>query len=277
MTALAARLLRVGDKNSEPESISTAMTEIGGDEDDNEAAGSNDDDMITADLVVTVFDSIFVHMQGVLSQLGQQIQQIQMSGQTIPEKQLRQLLKAEFERALLAQQSKIYEANDVDEEQLELATWEFLQDDKHGSPKVKKAVERFQKLYENVTGETVVTNSSSNTTATGGEELLTKEKLLAAAQVYFDALTASMVSVVQAFKDQGANLYDPSVAQQLQLQFAKVANQAGEKALENMGISQDLFRQSIEKHANNPEVGRVLSMLQMKQQKDLVAMGVPAM
>jgi len=121
---------------------STAMTNI-----------IDNSDMITPTLVVSVFDGLFVHMQGVLSQLGQQIQQIQMSGQTIPEKQLRQLLKAEFERALLAQQNKIYEAHDVDEEQLESATWEFLRDNEVN---VRKAVERFQKLYENVTGETAL-------------------------------------------------------------------------------------------------------------------------
>merc|ERR1712127_345811 len=193
-----------------------------------------------------------------------------MSGQTIPEKQLRQLLKAEFERALLAQQHKIYEAHDVDEEQLESATWEFLQDNE---AKVRKAVERFQKLYENVTGETV----SSTADTTTDTKVLPPDKLLHAARVYFDALTKSMVAVVQTFQERGANLYDPAVAQQLQMKFAAVANEAGEKALRDIDVSQNLFRASIETHANDPAVGRVLAELQMQQQKTLVAMGVPAM
>lgn len=231
-------------------------------------------DFITEDVVVSVFDGLFVHMQGVLSQLGQQIQQIQMSGQTIPEKQLRQLLKAEFERALLAHQSKVYEANNVDEECLEQATWEMLADE--SKVKARKAVERFQKLYERVTGETV-TGGGGAAASSSSDEVLTQQKLLAAAQVYFDALTASMAAVVQTYKDKGANLFDPTVAQQLQMEFGKEANDAGEKALTNMGVTQDVFKRSIEKHANNPEVARALAMLQMKQQQALMAMGVPAM
>lgn len=244
----------------------------------------DDEDVITPEDVTKIFDALFVHMQGVLSQLGQQIQQIQMSGQQIAEKQLRQILKSEFERALLAQQSKVFEENDVDEDCLEEATWEFLaKPDEY--PQVKKSVERFQKLYENVTGESVV---SKNPSGSGGgddsdakksesEELLTKSKLIEAAQVYFDALTKAMASIVESFKEKGLNLYDPMVAQQLQMQFAAVANDAGEKALGNIGITQDVFRSSIEKHANDPEVGRALGMLQMKQQQELMALGVPAM
>lgn len=240
----------------------------------------DEDDIITEDIIVSVFDSLFVHMQGVISQLGQQIQQIQMSGQAIPEKQLRQLLKAEFERALFAQQSMVYEANDVDEECFEEATWEILQDE--SNVKARKAVERFQKLYERVSGETVASPAGVSSADTSGglttaAPLLTQQKLLSTAQVYFDALTASMAAVVQTYKNQGANLFDPVVAQQLQLQFGKEANEAGERALANMGVTQDIFRKSIEKYANNPEVARALAMLQMKQQQELMAMGVPAM
>ena len=51
---------------------------------------------ITEEDVCKIFDRLFMEMQGVLSQLGQQIQQLQMAGQQIPEAQLRQLLKGEF-------------------------------------------------------------------------------------------------------------------------------------------------------------------------------------
>ena len=253
-------LFKVDDKKNE----TTDIEEI---DDENE-------DVITPEDVSKIFDALFVHMQGVLSQLGQQIQQIQMAGQQIPEKQLRQLLKAEFERALTEKQSKVFEENDVDESCLEEATWEFLsKPDEY--PHVKKSVERFQKLYENVSGESIIVNNSSKTAQS--EQSLSKPKLLEAADVYFTALTKAMASVVKSFKEKGANLYDPSVAQQLQLQFANAANDAGEKALENIGISQNTFRSSIEKHASDPEVGRALAMLQMKQQQELAAMGVPSM
>jgi len=252
---------------------SSTITNI--DDDDDEY---DEDNIITEDIIVSVFDSLFVHMQGVISQLGQQIQQIQMSGQAIPEKQLRQLLKAEFERALVAQQSKVYEANDVDEECFEEATWEILQDE--SNVKAHKAVERFQKLYERISGETVASPAGTvetNGVITAEAPLLSQQKLLTTAQVYFDALTASMAAVVQTYKDKGANLFDPVVAQQLQLQFGKEANESGEKVLANMGVTQETFRRSIEKYANNPEVARALAMLQMKQQQELMAMGVPAM
>lgn len=243
---------------------------------------NDEDDFITPEDVCKIFDALFVHMQGVLSQLGQQIQQITMSGNQIPEKQLRQLLKAEFERALLAQQSRVFEENDVDEDCLEEATLEFLtKSDEY--PQVKKSVVRFQKLYENVSGESVVANNPSpggnkaDPKSIKSEETLTKSKLLDAAQTYFDALTKAMTSIVVSFKEKGANLHDPSVAQELQMQFAAVANEAGERALEKMGIDQDVFRSSIEKHANDAEVGRALAMFQLKQQQELMAIGVPAM
>jgi hypothetical protein len=63
-------------------------------------------------------------MQGVLAQLMQQIQQIQQSGQTIPEGQLKQLLGAEMERALV-KQGMVIEEFDLSLDCLEEATWEF--------------------------------------------------------------------------------------------------------------------------------------------------------
>lgn len=254
----------------------SSVSKNANDSGDIEEIDDENEDVITPEDVSKIFDALFVHMQGVLSQLGQQIQQIQMAGQQIPDKQLRQLLKAEFERALTEKQSKVFEENDVDESCLEEATWEFLgKPDEY--PHVKKSVERFQKLYENVSGESIIANNPSNrgnSKTIQSEQSLSKTKLLEAADVYFSAVTKSMGSVVESFKEKGANLYDPSVGQQLQLQFANVANDAGEKALENMGISQNTFRSSIERHATDPEVGRALAMLQMKQQQELAAMGV---
>ena len=100
--------------------------------------------------VAAVFDDLFMHMQAVLAQLSQQIQQLQMAGQMIPEKQLRGLLKVEFERNLSMKQEEIFEKHDVDEDCLRDATWEFME---QKEPKVTKSVERFQKLFEQVSGE----------------------------------------------------------------------------------------------------------------------------
>ena len=67
----------------------------------------DEDDILAPDDVVAVFDKLFMAMQQVVLQLSQQVQQIQMAGQVIPEKQLRQLLKGEFERALTSMQAQV--------------------------------------------------------------------------------------------------------------------------------------------------------------------------
>jgi len=242
----------------------------------NEEEELNPSDCVQADDVIAVFDDLFIHMQSVLAQLSQQIQQIQMSGQMIPEKQLREIFKAEFERALLAKQKSVFEKHDVDEECLRDATWEMLKNEDE-YPKVKRSVERFQKLYENVSGAKVVGRQPGNNgKLQDNEEIkcLTKEKLIESATIYFDALTSAMRTVALSYKNEGKNLRDPSVAQSLQMKFGAVANDAGEAALQELGVTLDCFKASIEKHQENPDVGRVLVMLQMKQQQELVAVGV---
>ena len=249
-------------------SRSTELTEI--DEDES--------DFITADEVVKVFDRLFLEMQSVLAQLSQQIQQIQMSGQQIPEKQLRMLLRGEFERALGVKQKVILEEFDMDEDCLEEATWEFLEKDEE-YPKVRKAVERFQKLWENVSGENVVgkrPGQEGESKEIEPTELLDAQMTVEAAEVYFEALTNAMGELVKGMKSQGKNLREPAFAQELQMQFASVANEKGEAALEAMGITQAQFQKSIEANASNQMVGRSLAMLQMKQQQTLMGMGVPA-
>lgn len=234
-------------------------------------------DFITADEVVRIFDRLFLEMQAVLAQLSQQVQQIQMSGQHIPEKQLRMLLRGEFERALGIKQNMILQEFDMDEDCLEEATWEFLEKGQEHE-KVKKAVERFQKLWENVSGESVVGKRPGQFGEIDEIEstvLLDAQTTVEVAEVYFDALTNAMGDLVQTLKKEGKNLRDPSIAQELQMQFASVANDKGEEALKSMGITQSQFQKSIEANASNPMVGRSLAMLQMKQQQTLMNMGVP--
>ena len=236
------------------------------------------EECIQPDDVIAVFDDLFLHMQSVLANLSQEIQKLQMTGQSIPEAQLRQILKSEFERNLTSQQEAIYDKHDIDADCLQEATWEFMEKpDEY--PKVKTAVERFQKLYENVTGEKTVGKrpGGSSLALVADVKDIPKDELIEAAAVYFDALTSAMGSIVKQFKSEGKDLKDPSVAQQLQMEFASVANDAGEKALEKMGIGMDSFKTCIDKHSSDPQVGRSLAMLQMKQQQELIALGVPTM
>jgi hypothetical protein len=248
----------------------------------------NDFDCITPDIVIAVFDKLFMSMQAVVMQLSQQVQQIQMSGQVIPERQLRQLLKAEFERALLACQGQVYEDNDVDADCLEEATWEFM-DSPEEYPKVKRAVERFQKLYESISGDDVVGWTPKSGHKAGGgvgvggsaqdckvRKELTPDELMTAAAVYFNAITKSMIELAKAWRADGKNFDDPNVVTEFQLEASTDANEAGEGQLDSeLGISMGDFRSAIDRHSRIPSVGQTLGLLQMKQQQELMAAGVP--
>lgn len=195
-----------------------------------------------------------------------------MSGQMIPEQQLRGILKSEFDRGLLAKQTAVFEKHDVDEECLRGATFEML-DKEEDYPKVKRAVERLQVLYENVTGEKVVSRGGPSEPI----EALSKVKTMESATVYFDALTGAMRGVAQKFEKDGLNMGDPAVVQKLQMEFAACANDIGEAALKERGVSLSSFKASIEKHQEDPEVGRLLEHLKMKQMQEMSAFGLPGM
>lgn len=266
----AAAVTMFPSKGKKGDGSSPEITEIDDD--------SPDEDYITEFDVCKIFDKLFLEMQGVLGQLGQQIQQLQMSGQQIPEAQLRQLLKAEFERALSVKQAQVYEENDVDADCLEEATWEFLdQPDKH--PKAKMAVERFQKLWESVSGEAVVGKRPGQVSeeSTKKIDLLSPEAVIQAAEVYFGSMTETMRVLIQRYKEEGKDLNSPEVAQQLNMEFSSAANEAGDMALGQKGFTLNQFQKSVEAHAGVPQVGRALQMLQMKNQQEMMAMGIPGM
>lgn len=166
---------------------------------------NEDGDYITGDDVCKVFDRLFMEMQAVLAQLSHTVQQIQMSGQVIPETQLRQLLITEYERALTVKQQQALDEADMDYDCFEEATWEFLENGEE-YPKVKKSVERFQKLWENVSGENVVGKRKGGSKEEKIEEaieVLSASKTIEVAEIYFDTLTSAMGDLVQGFKKEG--------------------------------------------------------------------------
>ena len=125
---------------------------------------------ITPNLVCQFFDGLFVQMQAVLANLSQQIAQIQAAGQRIPEAQLRQLITAEFERALGVKQQQALEELDVDEECMQEAMEAYLKQAER-YPSVVKSVERFRKLYDTVSGNDSAAGSTSSV------ELLSAQKV----------------------------------------------------------------------------------------------------
>lgn len=234
----------------------------------------DEDDVITEEEVVEIFDALFLQMQDILAKIMQQIQALQMAGQNIPEAQLKGLLKIEMERALLDRQTKLLDQFGFDYDCLKDATWEFLEvEDKH--PKVKKAVDRLQKLWESTTGEPVAgwRPGKAAQNALSAADLLPPDRLIEVAEKYFSALTECMREIVDRYKDEGKSLQDPMVQQLLNREFAEKANDAGEDAIGIEGISMSIFEGSIKEHSNNPSVGRALGMLQMRQQQELMALG----
>ena len=85
-----------------------------------------------------------------------------------------------------------------------------------------------------------------------------------------------MRGLVGSFREQGKNLEDPKVAQELNMKFAQKANSAGEAALQKEGLTQSQFEASVKAHSDNPTVGRALGMIQMRQQQELMMLGQPS-
>lgn len=232
---------------------------------------NDDEDLIDEDLVCKVFDRLFLEMQAVVVQLSQQVQQLQMTGQHIPEAQLRKILTAEFERALVARQAMVFEDHDVDANCLEEATWEFVANEE---PRVVRAVERFQQLYEGISGQSVVGRRPGVKLQSADAQVLDPQKTIAAATVYFGALSNVMRGLAAEFQAEGKDLQDPMVASAFQQKFASRANDAGDEALDGMGLTLRDFQASVEANSQDPLVARSLTMLQMQQQKDLMEMGL---
>jgi hypothetical protein len=103
-------------------------------------------------------------------------------------------------------------------------------------------------------------------------ELLSAERTIEVAGVDFSALTECMKDLVAQYKSAGKHFQNSIVQQELNMEFAREANDAGEDALERVGMSQNQFEASVKAHANNANVGRALGTLQMKQQQDLMAL-----
>jgi len=227
------------------------------------------EEFITEQDVCQIFEKLFLVLQQTFGGLMQQVQQLQMAGQMIPEDQLQGLIRQELERALVAKQSAIVKAAGIDQDCLEEAVWEFLEQE---NPKVKASVERFQKVWQNATGESVVGWRPNGKGTVKEEEILEAARTVQVAEVYFSALTLCMKKLVEEYKGEGKDLKNPGIQQELNMDFARAANDAGEKSLNEIGITQTQFEASVKAHSSNETVGRALGMLQMKQQQDLMAL-----
>jgi hypothetical protein len=58
------------------------------------------------------------------------------------------------------------------------------------------------------------------------------------------------------------------------MKFSSTGNDFAEEALKEKGISMKSFQASIQKNASNPTVAQALQMIQMKQQQDMMSMGI---
>jgi hypothetical protein len=254
----------------------TTVTEIDNENDFDEDIHNNQEtiEYITEKDVVKVFDQLYLELQNAFSQLMIQVQQIQMTGQRIPEQQLQLIMKQELERALLTKQGPILEMANIDADCFEEATWEFLHPNPPSglppSTTVRTAVEKIQKVWQTATGEHVVgwTPFSEPITA----EPLTPEETIHAATVYFQALTDCMRRLIGEYELSGKDLRNDAVQQELNIDFSNQANEAGDTALQSLGYNQAQFEVSVAAHQGDPNVARALTMLSMQQQQDFATM-----
>jgi hypothetical protein len=244
------------------------VTEIDEDNDNDNSSA-----MITEQDVCQIFDKLFLEVQQAFAQLMNQIQQLQMTGQRIPDEQVQMIMRQELERALLVKQGAIVEMAGIDMECLEEAVWEFVNPENDAySSKVRIAVERLQKLWQTATGQAVVGWRPGKTVTTTDEEPLDADTTIRMASVYFDALSDAMRQVIASYKASGQDLRSPAVQQALNMEFAGAANDAGEAALQAHGVSQSQFEASVKAHKNNAQVTQALTMMQIKQGQEFSAM-----
>jgi hypothetical protein len=169
---------------------------------------------------------------------------------------------------------------DIEEACFEEATWEFLREpDLY--PKVEQEVNRFQKLWERVTGQSVHgwrpwKEVAGDNDVSKNVEPLSPERTIEIASVYFTALTEHMRTLISNFKNEDPNIdfRNPSAAQRLNTAFASTAQDAGESALTANGSTLDQFQASVQANAENPSVGRALAMIQMQHQQQLQGMAL---
>ena len=244
----------------------TTVTEIDDDGDE------KDTEYITANDVVKVFDQLYLELQSAFSQLMNQVQQLQMTGQSIPEAQLQLIMKQELDRALRTKQGSIVEKAHMDMDCFEEATWEFLNPAMTGTPhpQVRAAVEKLQKLWQTATGEHVVGWTPFSPPPV--LEPLDPDTTIQAATVYFQALTTCMRRLISEYEISGKDLRSEAVQQQLNMEFSHQANDAGDAALQELGYTQQQFEASVTAHQANPAVARALTMLSMQQQQDFATM-----
>jgi hypothetical protein len=252
--------------SSSPPHDALTVTEI---DEDGDTSGA----MITEQDVCQIFDKLFLEVQHAFAQLMNQIQQLQMAGQRIPDEQVQMIMRQELERALLVKQGVIVEMAGIDMDCLEEAVWEFVNPQHEAySSKVRMAVERLQKLWQTATGQAVVGWRPGTTVTHADEELLDADTTIRMASVYFDALSQAMRTVIASYKAQGKDLTNPAVAQALNMEFASAANDAGEAALSAHGVSQSQFEASVKAHKNNATVTQALTMMQIQQGQEFSAL-----
>jgi hypothetical protein len=257
-----------------------------------------DDEHITADEVVKVWDRLFLETQQVVASTAQQLQQLLQMG-AIQESQARNIIANAIIDSLPKSQTKVCNEFGVDYDCLEEATWEFVAE---GDSKVQKAVERFQALFANFAGNrdyvgkrpssmmaqppsngTTAARGTGTATATGGATDLdddaddvdiSPDDLIRAAQAFFAAATNAARATTQQAKMNGINLQDPSSAAAMVQDLGAVTETLTEEALQEFGLTTASFQAAISSQAQNPKIGRALMIVQQEHMMAMQSMGL---
>lgn len=261
-----------------------------------------DDEFITADEVVKLWDQLYVEAQNIVTTMYQQLQQLIQIG-AVPEAQVGNIIANSILESLPKLQTKVCNQFGVEYDCWEEATWEFVEE---GDQKVQKAVERFQSLFAHFTGNrefigkrptkekpTISTtdiplnaNSTERTYPTARGVMtdmddidtdptpLSADEIIMAAQAFFNAATIAAKMVTDNAKANGVDLTDPVEVQGLVSELGQVTESLTEEALASFGLTSTSFQETIAAQAQNPKIGRALMIVQHQHTMALQAMGL---
>jgi hypothetical protein len=258
---------------------------------------------VEASVVVAVFRDLNSEMQMNVQKLVQMIQQIQQSGQQIPEAQIQAWVVGEYEKALVGAQEKvgavltpyqgggafppsapwlplsrlltpptpptpqIFAKHSVDEDDLSDSVSYYLNS---SHPDVTKAVHQFKQLYKSVGGRP----PEKHVDLPPGVDL---QKFCEILSKYMDSMSECMGDIVGKYRSDNAidGPLKESDLGEIRSNFSSTADDFSNGMLKKeFGIDQDQFAKLMENFQTSQQVQQLVQMLGAQQNKYFRELGI---
>ncbi|GMI24622.1 hypothetical protein TrCOL_g7193 [Triparma columacea] len=222
---------------------------------------------VEASVVVAVFRDLNSEMQMNVQKLVQMIQQIQQSGQQIPEAQIQAWVVGEYEKALVGAQEKIFAKHSVDEDDLSDSVSYYLTS---SHPDVTKAVHQFKQLYKSVGGRP----PEKHVDLPPGVDL---QKFCEILSKYMDSMSECMGDIVGKYRSDNAidGPLKESDLGEIRSNFSSTADDFSNGMLKKeFGIDQDQFAKLMENFQTSQQVQQLVQMLGAQQNKYFRELGI---